>query len=41
VIANVRHGEIVGYTSVRRKPSRTKVEAMAALYPTMHEGAPS
>ncbi len=41
VIPNVRNGEIVGYTSVRRKPSRTKVEAMAALYPTMHEGAPA
>lgn len=37
VIPNVRAGEIVGYTSVRRKPSRSKVEAMTALYPTMHE----
>lgn len=41
VIANVRHGEVVGYTSVRRKTSRTKVEAMTELYPTMHEGASS
>jgi len=41
VIPNVRNGGIVGYTSVRRKPSRTKVEAMSVLYPTMHEGASS
>ena len=39
VIANVRNGEIVGYTSVRRKPSRDKVEACMELYPTMHEAA--
>ncbi len=39
VIPNVRHGEIVGYTSVRRKPSRTKVNECIGLYPTMHEGA--
>jgi aerotaxis receptor len=39
VIANVRNGEIVGYTSVRRKPSRTQVEACIELYPTLHEGA--
>jgi PAS domain S-box-containing protein len=32
VIANVREGRVVGYTSVRRKPSRTRVEAAAALY---------
>jgi aerotaxis receptor len=31
-IPNVRGGEVVGYTSVRRKPSRTKVEEHAALY---------
>ena len=41
VIANVRNGEIVGYTSVRRKPSRAKVDACAALYPTMHAPQPS
>ena len=35
VIANVRKGEVVGYTSVRRKPSRRKVEESAALYRTM------
>lgn len=35
VIPNVRSGRIVGYTSVRRKPSRRKVEEMAALYRTL------
>jgi aerotaxis receptor len=35
VIANVRKGEVVGYTSVRRKPSRKKVEECIALYPTL------
>lgn len=32
VIANVRDGRVVGYTSVRRKPSRRMVDAAAALY---------
>jgi PAS domain S-box-containing protein len=32
VIANVRSGRVMGYTSVRRKPSRRKVEASAQLY---------
>ncbi len=35
VIANIRKGEVRGYTSVRRKPSRKKVEECIALYPTM------
>jgi aerotaxis receptor len=35
VIPNVRNGQIVGYTSVRRKPSRTRVKECEALYPTM------
>lgn len=35
VIANIRNGEVRGYTSVRRKPSRKKVEECIALYPTM------
>lgn len=35
VIPNVRNGRIVSYTSVRRKPSRTKVEECMALYPTL------
>lgn len=32
VIANIRDGAIVGYTSVRRKPSRKRVAEAAALY---------
>ena len=35
VIPNVRKGEVVGFTSVRRKPSRKKVEEAAELYKTM------
>jgi PAS domain S-box-containing protein len=35
VVANVRDGKIVGYTSVRRKPSRTKVLEAEALYKTL------
>lgn len=35
VIPNVRQGKVVGYTSVRRKPSRTKVEECIKLYPTL------
>jgi aerotaxis receptor len=35
VVPNVRDGEIVGYTSVRRKPSRAKVADAAALYETL------
>jgi aerotaxis receptor len=35
VIANIRDGEVRGYTSVRRKPSRKKVDECIALYPTM------
>ncbi len=35
VIPNVREGRLVGYTSVRRKPSRTKVDASAELYSRM------
>lgn len=35
VIPNVRNGQVVGYTSVRRKPSRTKVEECIQLYPTL------
>ncbi|NOY62270.1 MAG: PAS domain-containing protein [Gammaproteobacteria bacterium] len=31
-IANVRSGKVVGYTSVRRKPSRTKVTECSELY---------
>ncbi len=35
VVPNVRRGETVGYTSVRRKPSRSKIEAAIAQYATM------
>jgi len=35
VIPNIRHGKVVGYTSVRRKPSRTKVNECIQLYPTL------
>lgn len=35
VIPNIRNNQVVGYTSVRRKPSRKKVEECAALYPTL------
>lgn len=32
VIPNIRGGEIVGYTSVRRKPSRTRINECIPLY---------
>ncbi|OQW71873.1 MAG: diguanylate cyclase [Proteobacteria bacterium ST_bin11] len=35
VIPNVRGGKVVGYTSVRRKPSRSKIDECIALYPTL------
>ncbi len=35
VIPNVRDGQIVSYTSVRRKPSRTKVHECKTFYPTL------
>ena len=35
VIPNIRSGKLVGYTSVRRKPSRTKIEECIKLYPTL------
>jgi aerotaxis receptor len=37
VIPNIRHEEIVGYTSVRRKPSRSRVEECVALYAEMKQ----
>ncbi len=37
VIPNVRNGEVVGYTSVRRKPSRRKIEEALALYAQMRQ----
>lgn len=35
VVPNVRDGRIVGYTSVRRKPSRNKIAEALALYATL------
>ena len=35
VIPNVRNNQVVGFTSVRRKPSRRKVEEAQALYKTL------
>ena len=35
VIPNIRNGIVVGYTSVRRKPSRSKIIASEALYKTL------
>lgn len=35
VVPNVRRGVTVGYTSVRRKPSRSKIEAATAQYAAM------
>ncbi|WP_027859084.1 PAS domain-containing protein [Marinobacterium jannaschii] len=35
VIPNVRNGKLVGYTSVRRKPSRSKIAESEALYATL------
>lgn len=37
VIPNVRNGQVVGYTSVRRKPSMKKVEECKALYSTLFD----
>ncbi len=36
-IPNIRNGETIGYTSVRRKPSRKKVEECIALYAEMKQ----
>ena len=35
VIPNVRKGKVVGFTSVRRKPSRKKVEESDKLYASL------
>jgi PAS domain S-box-containing protein len=34
-IPNIRNGQVQGYTSVRREPSRKKVEECIALYQTL------
>ena len=31
-LPNVRHGQVVGYTSVRRKPSRRAIAEVLPLY---------
>ena len=44
VIPKIRNGEIVGHTSVRREPSRAKVQEAKALYVTLRsqqEGQPA
>ncbi|MBL3598793.1 MAG: PAS domain-containing protein [gamma proteobacterium endosymbiont of Lamellibrachia anaximandri] len=35
VIPNLRRGKLIGYTSVRRKPSRLRIKECEALYPTL------
>lgn len=37
VVPNVREGRVVGYTSVRRKPSRTRVAECVGLYARMRQ----
>ncbi len=37
VIPNIRRGELMGYTSVRRKPSRRKMEEALKLYAQMQK----
>lgn len=41
VVPNVRRGETVGYTSVRRKPSRSKIEETIAQYAEMKQNEES
>ena len=31
-VPNIRNGEVVGYTSVRRKPSRTRINELIPVY---------
>lgn len=35
VVPNIRNGKLVGFASVRRKPSRTKVDECTELYKNM------
>ncbi len=35
VVPNVRDGKVIGYASVRRKPSKTKITECIALYKSM------
>jgi aerotaxis receptor len=38
VIPNIRQGQVVGFTSVRRKPSREKIKSSIALYQSLKAG---
>ena len=31
-VPNIRNGQIAGYTSVRRKPSRTRIDELIPVY---------
>ncbi len=35
VVPNIREGKVVGFASVRRKPSRTKINECTVLYKSM------
>lgn len=35
VIPNIREGKLVSFSSIRRKPSRSKIEECIKLYPTL------
>ncbi|WP_239350784.1 PAS domain-containing protein [Snodgrassella communis] len=35
VIPNLRQGKVIGYSSIRRKPSRERINEMSALYAEM------
>ncbi|MFA5833046.1 MAG: PAS domain-containing protein [Bacteroidota bacterium] len=37
IIPNVRNGKIIGYSSIRRQPSRTKIQEHIALYKKMKQ----
>ncbi|WP_037588243.1 PAS domain-containing protein [Stenoxybacter acetivorans] len=37
VLPNVRQGKLEGYSSIRRKPSRTKIEEMKKIYAEMRD----
>lgn len=37
VLPNIRHGQVIGYSSIRRKPCRTQVQEAEALYAAMRQ----
>ena len=41
VLPNIRNGEVVGYTSVRRKPSKNKMDAALAQYKQLLQAVPA